>query len=99
MLSNPKRVGAAWAEKRRVEMQREACGELLQKGLEGGNGWLPNFGSVWQSGSRRETRKEFEAEKRLEKDLEPTTQPDKPKIFQPYISKRQRLEEVASSKS
>ncbi|KAI5063030.1 hypothetical protein GOP47_0021577 [Adiantum capillus-veneris] len=87
---NPKRVGAAWADKRRAEMGREAAGHSLQRGLQVDKDWLPNFGGVWQSGSRRETRKEFEAERSLS--LE-TSKPDKIKVIQPYVSKRQRLME------
>eukprot|EP00250_Pteridium_aquilinum_P011544 c20142_g1_i3 orf=634-1050(+) len=95
---NPKRVGAAWADKRRAEMEREKAGVCLKRGLESDKGWLPNFGGVWQSGSRRETRKEFESEKWLCKGLE-ASKPEKPKVVQPYISKRQRMEESASKQS
>ena len=87
-LRNPKRVGAAWAEQRRAEMAREALGQPSRAaGPEGGSGWMPNFGRVWQTGSRKETRKEFEVEKYLEatKPQPPRT----PKAVQPYISKRQ----------
>lgn len=62
-LRNPKRVGAAWADKRRAELEREKAGNCIQRGDKGDKGWLPSFGRVWQSGSRTETRKEFEAEK------------------------------------
>ncbi|KAG1330948.1 TITAN-like protein [Cocos nucifera] len=59
---NPKRVGAAWAEKRRIELEMEKRGEIVAKGWDAN--WLPNFGRVWQAGTRRESRKEFEIEKR-----------------------------------
>lgn len=93
-LRNPKRVGAAWADKRRAEMEREAAGQCLQRGIEVDKGWLPNFGGVWQSGSRRETRKEFEAERWSDmENSRSTSRPEKIKAVQPYISKRQRLKE------
>eukprot|EP00898_Chlorokybus_atmophyticus_P000689 jgi/Chlat1/1620/Chrsp127S01884 len=47
-LRNPKRVGAEWADRRLAGMQAET-----------GEKWLPNFGQVWQSGSRLETRRSF----------------------------------------
>ncbi|KAL3684285.1 hypothetical protein R1sor_002307 [Riccia sorocarpa] len=65
-LRNPNRVGAAWAERRLAEMERERRGEVVEKSVPDSSVWLPSFGRVWQSGSRRETRKEFEAEKRRE---------------------------------
>ncbi|MCO5547026.1 hypothetical protein L7F22_000467 [Adiantum nelumboides] len=92
-MRNPKRVGAAWADKRRVEMQREAVGHSLQRGSQVDKEWLPNFGGVWQSGSRRETRKEFEAERSIS--LE-SFNPASRKTIQPYVSKRQRLNESAN---
>ncbi|ONM56222.1 TITAN-like protein [Zea mays] len=55
---NPKRVGAAWAEKRRAELEMEKEGEIVP--ITSDSSWLPNFGSVWQSGTRKESRKEFE---------------------------------------
>ena len=58
---NPKRVGAAWAEKRKLELEMEKRGELVKNECDAN--WLPNFGRVWQSGSRRDSRKEFELEK------------------------------------
>ncbi|KAL2934401.1 TITAN-like protein [Bienertia sinuspersici] len=83
---NPNRVGAAWAEKRKLEMEMEKRGEIVANGSDAN--WLPNFGRVWQSGSRKESMKEFKKEKlNLSK---PETQP-KPEIeLHPYISKRMR---------
>ncbi|KVH98139.1 hypothetical protein Ccrd_023649 [Cynara cardunculus var. scolymus] len=85
---NPKRVGAAWAEKRKIEMEMERRGVLPANRFDAN--WLPNFGRVWQSGSRKESRKEFEVE---------ATKPPKDEIesdsslqLQPYISKRMRRE-------
>ena len=57
---NPKRVGAAWAEKRKIELEMEKRGEIVTSNFD--VDWLPNFGRVWQSGSRKESRKEFEVE-------------------------------------
>lgn len=81
---NPKRVGAAWAEKRRLELELEKQGKITQKPHDAN--WLPNFGRVWQAGTRKESRKEFEKEKRelSEKDQ----QSDTSFIVQPYLSKR-----------
>lgn len=62
-LRPPNRVGAAWADMRRAQLERAARGETVP---EADASWLPNFGRVWQSGSRHDTRKEFEAEKRKE---------------------------------
>ncbi|XP_039131210.1 TITAN-like protein isoform X2 [Dioscorea cayenensis subsp. rotundata] len=83
---NPKRVGAAWAEKRRLELELEKQGKITQKPHDAN--WLPNFGRVWQAGTRKESRKEFEKEKRelSEKDQ----QSDTSFIVQPYLSKRMR---------
>lgn len=92
-LRNPNRVGAAWAEKRRAEIEMEIHGESQHRTPMGDKNWLPSFGRVWQGGTRRETRKEFEAEKRLEDNLGLTPQLEKPNMVQPYISKRQRLED------
>lgn len=81
---NPKRVGAAWAEKRRIELEMEKRGELIPKNWDAN--WLPNFGRVWQTGTRKESRKEFEIEKqKIFKDENMSE--SSPKI-QPYISKR-----------
>ncbi|XP_062169878.1 TITAN-like protein isoform X2 [Alnus glutinosa] len=85
---NPKRVGAAWAEKRKIELEMEKRGEIV-KGDCAAN-WLPNFGRVWQSGSRKESRKEFEMEK--QNFLELGSKSEMPVKIQPYISKRMRRE-------
>ncbi|XP_027335049.1 TITAN-like protein isoform X1 [Abrus precatorius] len=84
---NPKRVGAAWAEKRKIEMEMEKRGEIVRNECDAN--WLPNFGRVWQSGSRRESRKEFEREK---KKLNAETQSEMPIKIQPYVSKRMRMD-------
>ncbi|CAJ1975058.1 unnamed protein product [Sphenostylis stenocarpa] len=84
-MLNPNRVGAAWVEKRKIEMVKEKSGENVRKVCDAN--WLPNFGRVWQSGSRRESRKEFEREKQLQK-LNVETQSEMPIKIQPYVSKR-----------
>ncbi|XP_022736685.1 TITAN-like protein [Durio zibethinus] len=83
---NPKRVGAAWAEKRKMELEKEKRGEIVNSGCDAN--WLPDFGRVWQSGSRKESRKEFEIEK--QKFFKVESQSDMPIKIQPYISKRMR---------
>ena len=81
---NPKRVGAAWAERRKMEMEMEKRGELVKSECDAN--WLPNFGRVWQSGSRKESRKEFVFEKQsLPKAEKP---PEELVKIQPYVSKR-----------
>ncbi|KAF7833984.1 TITAN-like protein isoform X1 [Senna tora] len=84
---NPKRVGAAWAEKRKIEMEMEKRGETVN---QCDANWLPNFGRVWQSGSRKESRKEFEREKQKLFKLE--VEPEIPIKIQPYVSKRMRMD-------
>ncbi|KAL5205221.1 hypothetical protein ABZP36_033430 [Zizania latifolia] len=86
---NPKRVGAAWAERRRAEMEMEKRGEPVPETSD--SSWLPNFGSVWQSGTRKESKKEFE------KNHKPQDKKSNklPLEIKPYISKRMR---VGSSK-
>ncbi|XP_008813479.1 TITAN-like protein [Phoenix dactylifera] len=84
---NPKRVGAAWAEKRRIELEMEKRGEVVAKSWDAN--WLPNFGRVWQKGTRKESRKEFEIEKR--KFFKNENQSESPLKIQPYISKRMRM--------
>lgn len=79
---NPRRVGAAWAEKRKIELEREKRGEIVTGKFD--INWLPNFGRVWQSGSRKESRKEFE----MEKQELPKVESDLSIKIQPYISKR-----------
>ena len=81
---NPKRVGAAWAEKRKMELEKEKRGEIVKSDFD--TNWLPNFGRVWQSGSRKESRKEFEIEK--QKFLKVESHSEMPIKIQPYISKR-----------
>lgn len=81
---NPKRVGAAWAEKRKIELEMEKRGETVRKECDAN--WLPNFGRVWQSGSRKESRKEFEREKQKLFKIE--DEPEIPVKIQPYVSKR-----------
>ncbi|KAJ6672237.1 COILED-COIL DOMAIN-CONTAINING PROTEIN 84 [Salix viminalis] len=83
---NPKRVGAAWAERRKMEMEMEKRGEAVKSDYNAN--WLPNFGRVWQSGSRKESRKEFEKEKQKLSNVEIDT--EMPIMIQPYISKRMR---------
>ncbi|KAL5543901.1 hypothetical protein UlMin_007685 [Ulmus minor] len=85
---NPKRVGAAWAEKRKRELEMEKRGELVKQECDAN--WLPNFGRVWQSGSRKESRKEFESEK--QNLLKVESQSMEPVKIQPYISKRMQRE-------
>ncbi|KAH6806764.1 hypothetical protein C2S51_031595 [Perilla frutescens var. frutescens] len=52
---NPKRVGAAWAERRKLELEMERRGERVNNNFDAN--WLPNFGRVWQSGSRKNLEK------------------------------------------
>lgn len=82
---NPKRVGAAWAERRKIEMEKEKRGEIV---TDLASDWLPNFGRVWQSGSRKESRIEFEKEK--QKVMKLDEQAEVAIEIQPYISKRMR---------
>lgn len=85
---NPKRVGAAWAEKRRAEIEREKRGEIAANICDAN--WLPNFGRVWQSGTRKESKREFEKEKhKLNGDKNhPEVASEVSFEIQPYISKR-----------
>ncbi|KAK9117562.1 hypothetical protein Sjap_016509 [Stephania japonica] len=83
---NPKRVGAAWAEKRKIELEMERRGELSPNNLNAD--WLPNFGRVWQFGSRKESRKEFEMEKTKSVTVDNIS--ETPIKLQPYVSKRMR---------
>lgn len=64
----PNRVGAAWAEQRRIEIEREERGKQTNDSVDQQDGamWLPNFGRVWQSGPRGATLKEFKSEQRKE---------------------------------
>ncbi|XP_071903538.1 TITAN-like protein isoform X2 [Coffea arabica] len=88
---NPKRVGAAWAERRKIELELEKRGELVRHDF--GADWLPNFGRVWQSGSRKDSRKEFLGENKTWRKVD--SQIEKPSQFQPYISKRMRTDNTA----
>ncbi|KAL3824952.1 hypothetical protein ACJIZ3_020981 [Penstemon smallii] len=83
---NPKRVGAAWAERRKLELELERRGELVTNNFDAN--WLPNFGRVWQSGTRKESRKEFQTEKKSSHKVD--NQSEKVEPLQPYISKRMR---------
>ncbi|VFR03186.1 unnamed protein product [Cuscuta campestris] len=83
---NPNRVGAAWAERRKLEMELEKKGEVVMNNADAK--WLPNFGRVWQSGSRKESRKEFQMENKPSGILE--SQSQSVIQLQPYISKRMR---------
>ncbi|GAB2289391.1 hypothetical protein Dimus_023700 [Dionaea muscipula] len=90
---NPKRVGAAWAEKRKRELEMEKRGEIATNGSDAN--WLPNFGRVWQSGTRKESRKEFVKEKyKLPKEETPLEGLAK---IQPYISKRMKRDPIGGS--
>ncbi|XP_024005811.1 TITAN-like protein isoform X1 [Eutrema salsugineum] len=87
---NPNRVGAAWAERRKMEMEMEKRGQAMSSNTDAD--WLPNFGRVWQSGTRKESRKEFEKEKRKLVKTESISVESEPVQIQPYISKRARRE-------
>ncbi|KAI9079731.1 hypothetical protein K1719_038352 [Acacia pycnantha] len=86
---NPKRVGAAWAERRKIELEMEKRGEIVRKDYDAN--WLPNFGGVWQSGTRKESRKEFEREK--QKLFKVEVEPEIPTKIQPYVSKRMKMDD------
>lgn len=79
---NPKRIGAAWAEKRRAELEQEKREGIA---IIYDPNWLPNFGGVWQTGTRKESKKEFEIEKI--KRIKTGKQFEAP-ILKPYVSKR-----------
>lgn len=81
---NPKRVGAAWAERRKPELELERRGELAINSYDAN--WLPNFGGVWQSGTRKKSRKEFQMENKASRNFE--SQSERALPLQPYISKR-----------
>ncbi|TMW90177.1 hypothetical protein EJD97_016108 [Solanum chilense] len=87
---NPNRVGAAWAERRRVELELESKGELVTNTFD--VNWLPNFGRVWQSGTRKESRKEFQLENHKSSEVE--SQSQSRVQLQPYVSKRKRKDPV-----
>uniref|UniRef100_A0A7N0VF46 TITAN-like protein n=1 Tax=Kalanchoe fedtschenkoi TaxID=63787 RepID=A0A7N0VF46_KALFE len=84
---NPKRVGAAWAEKRKIEIELEKRGEVSAEKID--ESWLPNFGRVWQAGSRKDSKKEFEMEKQ---NVAVLSQSEMPIDIQPYVSKRMRTD-------
>ncbi|KAF3327683.1 TITAN-like protein [Carex littledalei] len=88
---NPKRVGAVWAEKRRAEMEKEKRGELVESTST--DTWLPNFGRVWQSGTRKDSKKEFVKEN-FSKKREVNDMENSEPVLQvkPYISKRLRVD-------
>lgn len=81
---NPKRVGAAWAERRKIEMELEKRGELVKSEFDAN--WLPDFGRVWQSGTRKESRKEFVSGKNSLPEVK--TRSPEPVRIQAYVSKR-----------
>ncbi|XP_017236189.1 TITAN-like protein isoform X1 [Daucus carota subsp. sativus] len=83
---NPKRVGAAWAERRKMEMEMEKRGEIVTTKFD--SSWLPDFGRVWQSGSRKESKKEFQVE--INTSHKDESQAVTPAELQPYVSIRQR---------
>ncbi|GLT50000.1 hypothetical protein SLA2020_235170 [Shorea laevis] len=68
-----------------MELETEKKGEVVKNDFDDAN-WLPNFGGVWQLGSRKESRKEFQKEK--QKLLKVVNDPEKTISIQPYISKR-----------
>ncbi|KAK1259717.1 hypothetical protein QJS04_geneDACA015464 [Acorus gramineus] len=92
---NPKRVGAAWAEKRRRELEMEKNGEIAIDPCD--KDWLPNFGRVWQTGSRKDSRREFEMEK--QKSVKVDSHAQTSLDVQPYISKRMRKDAGGKSES
>ncbi|KAL8547799.1 hypothetical protein ACS0TY_007218 [Phlomoides rotata] len=87
---NPKRVGAAWADRRRLELEMERRGELVSNKFD--DNWLPNFGRVWQSGTRKESRKEFRMENKAT--IEADSQSETVMPLQPYVSKRMRKDTI-----
>ncbi|CAM8929592.1 unnamed protein product [Rhodiola kirilowii] len=90
---NPKRVGAAWAEKRKIEIEMEKRGLISAENVD--DSWLPNFGRVWQTGSRKESKKEFELEK--PKVAEICSQLEIPIKIEPYVSKKMRTDGTSTS--
>ncbi|XP_047339824.1 TITAN-like protein [Impatiens glandulifera] len=87
---NPNRVGAAWAEQRKIEMEMEKRGEIVSRDVD--PNWLPNFGSVWQSGTRKKSRKEFESEekKKSANNKVDDSESEASIRIQPYVSKRMK---------
>lgn len=78
----PKQMGAAREEKRKIEMERK--GEIVTNNFD--VNWLPNLDRVWQSGSLKESRKEFEVENKHSSRAE--LQSETSIKIQPYISKQ-----------
>ncbi|KAL7179594.1 hypothetical protein ACSBR1_042900 [Camellia fascicularis] len=78
----PKQMGAAWEEKRKIEMERK--GEIVTNNFD--VNWLPNLDRVWQSGSLKDSRKEFEVENKHSSRAE--LQSETSIKIQPYISKQ-----------
>lgn len=66
-------------------MEMERRGEILTTKFD--SNWLPEFGRVWQSGSRKESRKEFQVE--INTSHKDDNQAVMPTELQPYVSKRQ----------
>lgn len=66
-------------------MEMEKRGEIVPTKFD--SNWLPDFGRVWQSGSRKESRKEFQVETNTSHKDE--NQAVMPIELQPYVSKRQ----------
>ncbi|XP_059290127.1 TITAN-like protein isoform X1 [Lycium ferocissimum] len=87
---NPNRVGAAWAERRKVELELESKGERVANTFD--VNWLPNFGRIWQSGTRKESRKAFQLENHKSAKVE--SQSESMVQLQPYVSKRKRKDPV-----
>ncbi|XP_047341131.1 TITAN-like protein [Impatiens glandulifera] len=87
---NPNRVGAAWAEQRKIEMEMEKKGEIVFRDVD--PNWLPNFGSVWQSGTRKKSRKEFESEKKKKSTNYKVgdSESEASIKIQPYVGKRMK---------
>ncbi|KAI9381353.1 hypothetical protein POPTR_015G096700v4 [Populus trichocarpa] len=54
--------------------------------------WPPNFGRVWQHGSQKESRKEYESEKQKLPNVESHT--EMPVRIQPYISKHMAISKL-----
>ena len=66
-------------------MEMEKRGEIVTTKFD--SSWLPDFGRVWQSGSRKESKKEFQVE--INTSHKDESQAVTPAELQPYVSKRQ----------
>lgn len=88
---NPNRVGAAWAEQRKMEIEMEKRGEMVSRDVD--SNWLPNFGRVWQSGTRKKSRKEFESEEKKKSAYNKVDDSESEASIkiQPYVSKRMKM--------